>query len=88
MNLQYRLTPNWTLNLQDAFSKTSNVFDQPNPLSTTVVSGSVSIPRVAVIAPIADQLNNGTSAQLTYQVSEDGMIGANGSFSRALLPKS
>jgi hypothetical protein len=86
VNLQYRLSPNLTLDLQDAFSKTSNVFDQPNLLSTMVVSGSVSTPRVAVIAPIADQLNNVTSAQLTYQIGEDGMIGATGSFSRLYYP--
>ncbi len=86
LNLQYRLSPNLTLNLQDTFSKTSNVFDQPNPLSATVVSGSVSTPRVAVIAPVADQLNNGTSAQLTYQVSADGMVGATGTFAEIYYP--
>src|SRR5664280_39683 len=86
VNLQYRLSPNLTLNLQDAFSKTSNVFNQPNPLSATSVSGSVLAPSVAVIAPVADQLNNATSAQLTYQVSEDGMVGVTGSFGRLYYP--
>lgn len=86
VNFQYRLSPNLTLNLHDAFSKTSNVFNQPNPLSATPVSGSASAQSVAVIAPLADQLNNMASAQLTYQVSADGMVGANGTFSELYYP--
>jgi hypothetical protein len=85
-DLQYRLSPNLTLNLRDAFYKASNVFNQPNPLLATPVSGSASAQSVAVIAPVADQLNNMASAQLTYQVSEDGMVGATGSFGELYYP--
>jgi hypothetical protein len=86
INFQYRLSPNLTVSLQDGFQKTSNIFNQPNPLLATPVSGSVSAPGVAVIAPVADQLNNATNVQLTYQVSADGMVGATGSFSRLYYP--
>ena len=86
VNFQYRLSPNLTLNLQDGFYKASNVFNQPNPLSAMPVSGSASAQSVAVIAPVADQLNNMASAQLTYQVSADGMVGANGTFSELYYP--
>ena len=86
VNFQYRLSPNLTLNLQDGFYKASNVFNQPDPLSAMPVSGSASAQSVAVIAPVADQLNNRASAQLTYQVSADGMVGANGTFSELYYP--
>ncbi len=86
VNAQFRLSPNISLSVQEGFQKTSNVFNQPNSLLSSPVSGSVPAPRVAVITPIADQINNGTSAQLTYQVSADGMLGAGGSFGNLYYP--
>ncbi len=85
-NLQYRISPNFTISLQDVFSKTSNIFNQPNPLSGSPISGSVSAPGVAVITPFGNQINNGTSAQLTYQVSATGMLGAGGNFATLYYP--
>ena len=86
INLQYRLSPYLTVSVQDTFLKTSNMFNQSNAFTTTPVSGSVPTQSVAVVAPVADQLNNATSAQVTYQVSEDGMVGVTGSFSRLYYP--
>ncbi len=86
LNYQYRLSPNLTVNLQDTFYKTSNVFNQPNPFSATPVSGSVPAQSVAVIAPVADQLSNSASAQLNYQVSAVGMVGATGTFAQLYYP--
>ncbi len=86
VNFQYLISPNLTISLQDAFIKTSNLFNQPNPLSASPVSGSVPAPGVAVIAPLADQINNATSAQLTYRVSAAGTLGGGGSFSRLFYP--
>jgi hypothetical protein len=85
-NFQYRISPNMTISLQEGFHKTSNIFDQPNPLSATPVSGSVPVPGVAVIAPIADQLNNTTGAQLTYQVGESSTLGAGATFNTIYYP--
>ena len=34
----------------------------------------------------ADQINNATSAQLTYQVSADGMLGVSGNFASLYYP--
>lgn len=79
-NLQYRVSPHVTLSLQDRFVKTSNVFNQPDLLSATPVPGSAQAPTVAVIAPIADQLNNTGNATLTYQFSRSSMVGAGGTF--------
>jgi hypothetical protein len=66
--------------VNENFQKTSNVFDQPNPLSSTSVSGGVPVSAVAVIAPAADMLSNLTSAQLAYQISESSMIGGGGDY--------
>jgi len=81
-HLQYRLSPYLSASFHESFSRTSNIFDQPNPLSTTSVSGGVPAPGVAVIVPAANQLNNATSAEVTYQVSENGMVGSSGNFSQ------
>lgn len=86
MNLQYQLTPNLTATVLEGFQKTSNVFDQPNPLSATTVSGSVPMTGVAVIAPVAEMLSNVTNAQLAYQVSANGMIGGGGSYDTLSYP--
>jgi hypothetical protein len=80
LNFRYRLSPHLTLSLQDSFQKTNNPFNQPNPLLATSVSGSASSTNVAIINPVADYLNNAANAQLTYQVSADGMVGLSGTF--------
>jgi len=81
LNFRYRLSPHLTISLQDSLQKTNNPFNQPNPLLATSVSGSASSPNVAIITPVADYLNNAANAQLTYQVSADGMVGFSGTFS-------
>jgi len=79
-DLQYRLSPNATVSLHESLVKTSNIFNQPDPLSFTVVSGSAPIPSQAVVPPVGNQLSNSANAQLTYQVGEGSMIGASGTF--------
>lgn len=78
VNVTYRLSPHVTLSLRDSLSKSSNFFDQPNPLAATPVPGSAQAPTVAVIAPNADQLNNTGGGTLTYQLSRDSMVGFGG----------
>jgi hypothetical protein len=79
-NFQYRLSPHVRVTLQDSLLKTSNVFNQPDPLSGGAVSGSPQAPVFAVIAPVGDLLANSANAALTYQFSRNSMIGANGAF--------
>jgi hypothetical protein len=86
VNLQYRFSPNVTLSVQESFQQLSNVLNQPNPLSSTTVSGSLPNQNVVVIAPIADQLNNSTNAQVTYQVGPESMVGVNGTFGQLYYP--
>src|SRR5271165_168414 len=79
-DFQYRLSPHVTANFRESFLKSSNIFNQPDPLSAVVVSGSAQPSSVAVVAAAANQLSNMTNAELTYQFSRNGMIGAAGTF--------
>jgi hypothetical protein len=85
LDLQYRLSPHVTASVQDSFQKSSNVFNQPNLLSAGVY-GSPQAPTLAVIPPLADLLSNTTNAELTYQFSATGMIGASGTFTNLHFP--
>jgi hypothetical protein len=87
LNFQYRLSPHMTASLQDSFRKSSNVLNQPYPLSAESISGSAQAPLAAVIAPIADQINNTASVEITYQSSGNSMIGASGIFSNLEYPE-
>jgi hypothetical protein len=78
VNFTYRLSPHVTVSLRDSLSKSSNFFDQPNPLAATPVPGSAQAPTVAVIAPNADELNNTGSGTLAYQFSPRSMVGFGG----------
>jgi hypothetical protein len=79
-NFQYRLSPHVTASFRESFLKSSNVFNQPDPLSAVVVSGSAQPSSVAVVVASANQLSNMTNAELTYQFSRNGMIGTAGAF--------
>ena len=83
---QYRLSPNMTVSLNEAFQKTSNIFNQPDPLSGTVVSGSAPAPGQAIVPPAADQVTNSATAQITYQLDANSMIGAGGTFASLRFP--
>ena len=83
---QYRLSPHLALSLQEGFQKTANIFNQPNPLSATSVSGSFPTQGLAIVVPNADQITNATGAQLTYQVGPSSMVGVTGNFGLATYP--
>jgi hypothetical protein len=80
LSFQYRLSPHVTVSLRDNLQKISNVFNQPGLLSGGAVSGLPQPPLNAVIGPVADQLGNTADAEMTYQFSRNGMIGASGRF--------
>ena len=81
ISFQYRLSPHVTLSLRDNLVKSSNYFNQPNPLDSTPIPGSAQAPTVAVVAPTADQLNNNGGGTLSYQFSASSMVGFGGTFS-------
>jgi hypothetical protein len=80
LNLSYRLSPHVTLTVSDTFHKSSNVLNQPGFFSANSVSGSGQPSPVNVISPIADQLNNTGTTELTYQFARNGMVGVSGTF--------
>jgi hypothetical protein len=86
VNFQYRLSQHMTMNLNDTFQKSSNVFDQLYPSSGEAISGSSQTQGVAVVAPYASQLRNTANLGLSYQFSSNGMIGASGSFAESSYP--
>ncbi len=85
-DLQYRLSPNLTASVTESFQKMSNVFNQPNPLATTSVSGGVPVSTVAVVSPLAEMMTNSSAAQLTYQMGADSMIGGSGNYNTLTYP--
>jgi hypothetical protein len=86
VNFQYRLSQHTTINLDDSFQKSSNVFDQLYPSSGGAISGSSQTQAVTVVAPYANQLHNTASMGLSCQFSSNGMIGASGSVSESNYP--
>ncbi len=86
VDFQYRLSPHVTLDLRDSFLKTSNPFDQPNPLMAMSVSGAAASPNVAVIAPGASYLLNNANAELTYQIGAESKVGVSGAFTNLSYP--
>jgi len=86
LNFQYRLSQHTTVSVSDSFQKSSNVFNQPYPLSGGAISGSTQSPPVGVIAPYAERLNNIANIGLIYQLSRNGMIGASGIVTESNYP--
>lgn len=86
LDFSYRLSPHVTLSVLDSFHKSSNVLNQPDFLSVNPVSGSAQASAISVIPPVADQLNNTGTAELTYQFALNGMVGASGSFTNLHYP--
>jgi hypothetical protein len=80
IDFKYRLSPHVTLSLRDTFQKSSSVLDQPDLASASAVTGGLQAVGVTIVSPLADQLNNNGSPEITYQFSTNGMIGASGTF--------
>ena len=78
LNLEFRLSPHVAILLGDSLQKSSNIFEQPYPLSGVTISGSSQSSPTAVVAPYADHLNNATNAGISYQFSRNAMIGSTG----------
>jgi hypothetical protein len=78
LKFQYRLSPHVTFTAEDAFLKSSNVFNQQNLGPALSVSGGAETTTLPVIAPVADRFSNTGSAGLNYQFSLNGMLGASG----------
>jgi hypothetical protein len=87
-NLSYRLSPHITFTAQEGFAKTSGSSNQFAPDQSGGSSGVVQAPNQTIFAPIADTIANNSTAKLSYQFSQNGMIGLTGNFSELHYPKS
>jgi hypothetical protein len=85
-SLSYRLSPHVTFSAQEGFSKTSGSSNQFTPSEATGSSGAVQTPNETIIAPIADMISDTSSARLSYQFSQNGMVGVTGNFSQLHYP--
>jgi hypothetical protein len=74
--------------VRDSLQKSSNVFNQPDPLSGVSLSGSTQSPPEQVIAPFAERISNTTDMALSYQFNRNQMIGAGGIASELNYPNS
>jgi hypothetical protein len=83
LGFQYRLSPHVTFSAQDAFQKSSSVFNQTG---VGPIFGSSQGPNESVIAPVADRLSNFGTVAITYQFAANDMIGAGGSFHNLHYP--
>jgi hypothetical protein len=88
VDLTFSLSPHVTLNAKDTFQRTSNFFNQPDPVAAGAVSGSTQAANFSVISPVAEQLRNFGSVGVTYQFARNSMVGASGTFSNLHYPDS
>jgi hypothetical protein len=86
IDFHYRLSPHVAFSVRDAFQKSSNVLNQPNPTSAEAVSGSIQQANSSIIAPIADVVRNAGNIGLSYQFTRNGMVGGSGTFSNLHYP--
>src|SRR5437667_7714032 len=82
--LKYRLSPHVTFKVENHFSKTSNFLNQNKNVAA---EPSLTAPaKILVIAPLATQFRDTSSAQLSYQFSPNDLMGATGTFSDLNYP--
>lgn len=76
-----RVSPHVTFSARDAFTKSSNVFNQSPDIAGGVVSAGIQAPNFSVIAPFASFLSNSGDVGINYQFGLNDMVGASGTFS-------
>lgn len=86
LRYQYRLAPHATISIRDSFTKSSTSFGGAESFAQGTVSGTLPSTVPGIISPFAERLTNSAAAQLTFQFSRDGMIGASGKFLKLHYP--
>ena len=82
----YLFSPKTAFELNDAFIRTSDVFDQSYTFTQPIITGSTQIQTPTVIAPFAEQMANTLNSSLSYQFGRDGMVGAGFEYSTLSYP--
>ena len=76
-----RLSPHLTVNIQDYFLRTSNVFGQSYPFSNGNLTGTTQAPVPALIVPFVEQMSDTANGSVDYQIGRDSMIGGGATYS-------
>lgn len=79
-SLQYRLSPHVDLRLSDSFLDTTGFLQQFQNGLGTPVTGPINQPNPTLITPLAKNLANTGTANLSYQFSADDSLGVGGTF--------
>lgn len=81
-----RLTQHVSLDMQDDFIRTSNIFDSSYPFSTGSITGSTQTPTPAAIVPFAEQTRNFSNGVVSYQFARNAMVGGGATVSESRFP--
>jgi hypothetical protein len=73
INLQYLFGAHASISLQDAFVRSSSLFNQP--FSTGDIGGAPPLEATGALAAFANRISNATNVQLTDQSGENGLFG-------------
>ena len=71
---QFHLSPHLALSVRDFILKTSNVFNESYPFSSSI-TGSTPTSTPTVIAPFVERFTNTTTGVVSYQFAANAMIG-------------
>ena len=82
--LGFRLSPHISLDVNETFLRTSNVFNQSYPFSNPVI-GSTQASPAGLIVPYIGQMVDTTTGTLSYQYARNSMVGGSGNFSSYTL---
>jgi hypothetical protein len=85
---QYHVTPHIILNAKDGLEKSSTSYGLQDSLGGSSVSGASPSVTPGIVAPFAERQTNAADAELSYQFSLVGMVGASGSLMKLDYPNS
>jgi hypothetical protein len=88
LGFEYRLSPNVTLSLRDTFQKTSDFLNLTEQGATA--SGNAGVPQLpidSIVPPTAtSRISSFSDVELTYQFSENAMVGTKGTMAGLWYP--
>jgi hypothetical protein len=86
MNLQYLFTQHASISLQDAFVRSSSLFNQPFGAGLGDVTGGGPIQATGAIAAFADRISNAANAQFSDQSGDNGLFGVSAQYGQLDYP--
>jgi hypothetical protein len=87
-DMQYLMGTHTTIDLQDNFTRSSSLFNQPFTSSQGVVSGGAPTQTTGAIAAFAERILNSASARLTNQTGDNGLVGLSAGYDQLDYPVS